>query len=141
MILKTTSFKLNSPNVIFDSIGGEVLVINLKVGHYFRLKEDSSALWSLIMSGNTLTEIIEFLSIPESQHDQILKFTQELVSLDLVLETEKIQGLQMNPQSLDCRNLTIEKFTDLEDILGLDPIHEVDESKGWPFSGSGEGIN
>ena len=26
----------------------------------------------------------------------------------------------------------IEKFTDLEDILGLDPIHEVDEEKGWP---------
>jgi hypothetical protein len=107
MILRTTSFKLNSPSVISDSIGGEVLVINLKVGHYFRLKEDSSVLWSLIMSGNTLTEIFEFLSIPESQHDQILNFIQELVSLDLVLETEKVQGLQMNPQSLDCRNLTI----------------------------------
>jgi hypothetical protein len=141
MIQEIKSFKLNSPSVIFDSVDDEVLIINLKVGHYFRLREDSSALWTLILGGNTLKEILEFLSIPESQREEILKFVQELVSLDLIIETEKTQSPQMNAQSLDCRNLMIEKFTDLEDILGLDPIHEVDASKGWPFSGSGEGTN
>ena len=141
MIQEMKSFKLNTPSVIFDSVDSEVLIINLKVGHYFRLREDSSALWTLIMGGNTLAEIFEFLSIPESQHEGILKFVQELVSLDLIIEIEKIQSPQINSQSLDCRNLIIEKFTDLEDILGLDPIHEVDASKGWPFSGSGEGAN
>jgi hypothetical protein len=137
MVLKTTSFRLNSPSVIFDSIDSEVLVIDLKVGHYFRLTGESSILWSLILSGSTLTEIFEYSSIPESQHEEVLKFVEELALLDLIIESEIIQRSQMNSQSLDGKNLIIEKFTDLEDILGLDPIHEVDASIGWPFSGSG----
>ncbi len=24
------------------------------------------------------------------------------------------------------------KYTDMQDLLLLDPIHEVDETKGWP---------
>ena len=27
---------------------------------------------------------------------------------------------------------SLESFSDLEDILGLDPIHEADPDKGWP---------
>ena len=26
----------------------------------------------------------------------------------------------------------IQKFTDMEDLLLIDPIHEVDEEAGWP---------
>ena len=42
MVQKETRFALNAPGVIFDEIDGEVLVIDLKVGHYFRLREGAS---------------------------------------------------------------------------------------------------
>jgi hypothetical protein len=29
---------------------------------------------------------------------------------------------------------TLENFTDLEDILRLDPIHEADPERGWPHA-------
>lgn len=138
MNIEFTRFALNAPGVIFDQIDGEVLVINLRIGHYFRLRESASRLWSLIISGNTFLEIIEISNSSQSNQDEILKFIMELLSLDLIVQTEEIQDVTPKPHSMDFSNPVIEKFTDLEDILGLDPIHEVDETKGWPFSGSNE---
>ena len=57
MVQKETRFALNAPGVIFDEIDGEVLVIDLKIGHYFRLREGASRLWNLIISGRTFLEI------------------------------------------------------------------------------------
>lgn len=135
MNVQLTRFALNAPGVIFDEIDGEVLVINLRIGHYFRLRESASRLWSLIISGKTFSEIIGTSNSSQSNQDEILKFMMELLSLDLIVQTEEIQNVTLKPHSMDFPNPIIEKFTDLEDILGLDPIHEVDETKGWPFSG------
>ncbi len=43
------------------------------------------------------------------------------------------QGSQVNISTSkdDFTNPVLEKFTDMADLLLLDPIHEVDES-GWP---------
>jgi hypothetical protein len=37
-----------------------------------------------------------------------------------------------NPEPWTFAGFTLESFSDLEDILGLDPIHEADPDKGWP---------
>jgi hypothetical protein len=141
MVHKEARYALNAPGVIFDEIDGEVLVIDLKVGHYFRLRESASRLWTLIINGNTFLEIIEISnSTPPNQQD-IDQFILELLSLNLIVQSNDVNHTQTNLRSMDLSNLKIEKFTDLEDILGLDPIHEVDASKGWPFSGSGEKTN
>ena len=137
MVQKETRFALNAPRVIFDEIDGEVLVIDLKIGHYFRLREGASRLWNLIISGSTFLEIIEISNNDPPNRQDIDQFILELLSLNLIVQSNDVNHTQTNLRSMDLSNLKIEKFTDLEDILGLDPIHEVDASKGWPFSGSG----
>jgi hypothetical protein len=32
----------------------------------------------------------------------------------------------------------LEGFTDLEDLLLLDPVHEVEPSRGWPYAATAE---
>lgn len=141
MVQKETRFALNAPRVIFDEIDGEVLVIDLKVGHYFRLRKGASRLWTLIISGSTFLEIIEISNNDPPNRQDIDQFILELLSLNLIVQSNDANHTQTNLRSMDLSNLKIEKFTDLEDILGLDPIHEVDASKGWPFSGSDEKTN
>jgi hypothetical protein len=141
MVHKEARFALNAPGVIFDEIDGEVLVIDLKVGHYFRLREGASRLWTLIIDGNTFLEIIEISNKAPPNQQDIDQFILELLSLNLIVQSNDVNHTQTNLRSIDLSNLKIEKFTDLEDILGLDPIHEVDASKGWPFSGSSEKTN
>ena len=141
MVQKETRFALNAPGVIFDEIDGEVLVIDLKVGHYFRLRKGASRLWILIISGSTFLEIIEISNNDPPNRQDIDQFILELLSLNLIVQSNDANHTQTNLRSMDLSNLKIEKFTDLEDILGLDPIHEVDASKGWPFSGSDEKTN
>ena len=59
-----------------------------------------------------------------------------LVAEDLIVEAPEVDTAagtasgSVSPWTF--AGFTLESFSDLEDILGLDPIHEVDPNKGWP---------
>jgi hypothetical protein len=40
------SYKVNSPGVIHDEIDSEVVIVDLNIGHYFRINKESSQLWN-----------------------------------------------------------------------------------------------
>lgn len=40
---------------------------------------------------------------------------------------------ELQPWAADA--LRLERFTDMEDMLALDPIHEIDGTFGWPKPG------
>jgi hypothetical protein len=55
----------------------------------------------------------------------------------LLRVAERVQNgadASVEPAPWEFGGFTLEEFTDLEDILGLDPIHEVDPEKGWPHA-------
>jgi hypothetical protein len=54
-----------------------------------------------------------------------------LVADDLIVEAPEADTA-VNPEPWTFAGFTLESFSDLEDILGLDPIHEADPDKGWP---------
>ena len=55
-----SSYKVNSPGVIHDEIDGEVVIVDLNIGHYFRINKISSQLWNLIIKGNSVSQILTF---------------------------------------------------------------------------------
>ena len=110
MVQKETRFALNAPGVIFDEIDGEVLVIDLKVGHYFRLREGASRLWILIISGSTFLEIIEISNNDPPNRQDIDQFILELLSLNLIVQSNDVNHTQTNLRSMDLSNLKIEKL-------------------------------
>jgi hypothetical protein len=60
------------------------------------------------------------------------KIVQNLLNLQIICEAAEQSNPITKLSKWKYTKFEIEKFTDLEDILGLDPIHEVDEEKGWP---------
>jgi hypothetical protein len=55
-----------------------------------------------------------------------------LVAEDLIVEAPEVDTASGSVSPWTFAGFTLESFSDLEDILGLDPIHEVDPNKGWP---------
>src|SRR3954471_2180926 len=46
-----TRHRVNSPNVIYETIEGEVILIDLKTGTYYSLRKVGAAIWQGIIAG------------------------------------------------------------------------------------------
>lgn len=139
--MKGESYRLNSPGVISDQIDGEVLVIDLTIGHYFRITGATLHLWNLLISGVNVSQIFDSCNNFLEKKNEIEMHIEALVSNNLIVPNLKESSEIEKIESWKFETFVIEKFTDLEDILGLDPIHEVSAEKGWPESGAPKHTN
>ncbi len=126
--------RINQPSVIFDESEGVIVVINLLTGHYFRLGEGTSPLWDLLATGCTFESLVESCRNPEDLVRDWPSIRSELLKHELVVLNVASETNSDGHDAWDYSTFSIEPFTDLEDILGLDPIHEVDPGKGWPHA-------
>jgi hypothetical protein len=50
-------FRVSNPNVMSETIDGEVIIINLATGTYYSLKDVGAEIWSLVDGGATAEDI------------------------------------------------------------------------------------
>ena len=127
----TAWFRVNSPAVVFDASADDTVIINLVSGRYFRLDAASSLAWNALVASGSRGA---FASSATNESD-LLAYMDDmiarLVAEELIVEAPA-DAACANPEPWTFAGFTLETFSDLEDILGLDPIHEVDPNKGWP---------
>jgi hypothetical protein len=141
-------FKVNSPQIIQETIDGEVVIVNMDNGNYYSLDNVGAAIWSLIESGAAVSEVVDRMTQRyEGNHvdieNAVNQFVAELQQQALIVPDgakepgKGSKGLGMRVESgADIARLRFEVpilhiYTDMQDLLLLDPIHEVDET-GWP---------
>ncbi|HCR86240.1 MAG TPA: hypothetical protein DIV86_06140, partial [Alphaproteobacteria bacterium] len=61
-------------------------------------------------------------------------FFANLLEEKLIKETQNISSELKEGITVDVNNFQVEIFTDMQDLLGLDPIHEVEPEAGWPLA-------
>lgn len=139
--------EVSSPQVIHETIDGEVIIINLATGTYYSLKGSGADIWELVQqpAGSGESEIIDALdarySAPRIRLEATVRsFLFELVQEGLVSPAPEGSdaGLAefLEPNRGDDAQQAfeppmLEKFTDMQDLVLLDPVHEVAEM-GWP---------
>jgi hypothetical protein len=127
-------FEIKSPEVVYDEIDGEYVIVDLASGKYFRIQGESSKLFALVISGQELqTNKNSFSSRTAELIDSTVR---TLVDNSIIREAtaQNSAGSLDETVSFDLNEFVIEEFTDLQDIIGLDPIHEVDLNQGWPIA-------
>lgn len=138
--------RINTPNVVGEEFEGEVVVVNLESGFYFSLMGSAKEIWNnLAQASASPASIVAALErgLDCSGHDVasiVPPFLIEMVNLELLVfdERENTPGSVAPERSeAETRQLfeapRVETFNDLQDILLLDPIHDVDEA-GWPMA-------
>ncbi len=133
------SLKVNVPHIVHEIFSDdEAAIINLKTGNYYSLNPTGAEVWSLIEKNATSEEIIEVFSEcykNESVEDVIKKFVTELLEEDLIIESEeniqKTQELRLEKANGNFVEPEMERFGDMQELLLLDPIHDVDDA-GFP---------
>ena len=131
------SYELNEPAVVAETIDGEAVIINLERGIYFSIKGAGLAIWTDLLEGAPLPLIASRLADHAGvDHPNVAReveaFVTHLVDEGLLRRSDRpaveprfvLDTIQYAVPALD-------KYTDMEALLLLDPIHDVDEA-GWP---------
>lgn len=124
-------YTLCTPHVISEEAAGETVVINLETGSYYNLNAHASALWALLAAGLDSDALLA--ACPgDAAKEQARHFLDRLAGEGLIRESRTAVPL---PEDLrvSWHELDFQTFTDMQELLGLDPIHEADESAGWPL--------
>ena len=131
----TAWFRLNSPAVVFDASADDTVIINLVSGRYFRLDADSSLAWNALLAAGSREAFVASVSnateLGDTLDSNIDDMIAALTAEDLIVPAPESDAAA-DTASWAFAGFSLESFSDLEDILGLDPIHEVDPDKGWP---------
>jgi hypothetical protein len=145
--METKHYVLNKPYIVYETIEGETIVMNLKNGFYYSFDGIGPVVWGLIVLGASEAQIHLLLHelYPDCHLDLKTladEFLEQLKLNELITEkgTEQTDPPVLNALELLAEPLFSEvklkqplfqRYADMKDVLLLDPIHDVD-AKGWP---------
>lgn len=130
-------YTLNTEDITHEKIEDEIIAINLKTGTYYSFTGSASIIWTLILEKWTPDEIASHLASllkkgPEEFLADITGFLDFAVNENLVIPADDIRNESiLLPLLQEYKQPVFDKFTDMQELLLVDPIHEVTE-EGWP---------
>jgi hypothetical protein len=137
-------YRVNTPPVIHELLDGEVIVVNLDTGTYYGIPSTGAQIWSLVTQGASLDETVTALLGRHETTQAVVEpavqaFVDELVGEELLEAAAEGDGPAAQPTVLPDNGEArapfeepkLLRYTDMQELLLLDPIHEVDE-RGWP---------
>lgn len=134
-------FKINTPAVVSEIIDGEAVIMNLQSGHYYSTQHSGCLLWQGLEQGKSDQQLLADLSATFDADPPILASTlaafldsllaQELISATPAAPTTPPATLATPHQRRPFSAPVLNVYTDMQDLLLLDPIHDVADS-GWP---------
>lgn len=121
------------PSVVDEEMEGELLAIDDMTGKYFAVRGSGLWLWQMLRAGVDLDEVKAVLD-PAASSD-VDRFVAELDGAGLLVEsmTAGCTGDLVAPDPWTTPEFEV--HDDLQDLLLLDPIHEVSDD-GWPNMGT-----
>lgn len=121
--------ELDSPTVISDEVGDEVLAINIATGAYYVIAPSSLGVWQALSTGVPASQLLKGPTDPRTE--ALGEFLAALVDGGLLREATTVS----NPTAeipWSGSDLSVEEHTDLADLIWLDVIHDADQEVGWP---------
>jgi hypothetical protein len=140
-MLSATRYAVRAPAVVHEVIDGEAVIINLESGAYFSADGASAVAWQGIAGGASPADLAAMIAERYEGDGATIAaavegFVETLLHAGLIRPAEL--GDANSPAELPAAaarpafaGLALRGFTDLQELLLLDPIHEVDET-GWP---------
>jgi|HubBroStandDraft_6_1064221.scaffolds.fasta_scaffold1262042_2 Coenzyme PQQ synthesis protein D (PqqD) len=135
-------YYIDKSKVTHDRLEDEVIIINVATGSYFSGSGSAADVWSLVSRGTSIADTVRRLAAEYScDEETVARDVSECI--DLLVERGLIQqndeGPDLKAQLVPLRagrtswiTPTFDEYTDMWDLIRLDPIHEADEF-GWPI--------
>lgn len=134
-------YRVSGPRVIFENVDNELILVHMERGTYYSTDEVGALMWAMIESGASAEDLRAALDArydanPETIADAVAEFLarllrEELVTVEDVWGPQPIRAPRPEAVRLPFRPPVLNVYQDMQDMLSLDPIHDV-EAAGWP---------
>ena len=127
--------------VMSEILDGEAVIVDLRTGRYHAAQGVAATAWSVLGSGADLDTIVSEVArvhapVPADVKARMSAFVDQLLAAELIVEVAgsaasvsfaSATGGAPSPWN----DPVLESHNDLEDLLLLDPVHDVG-ADGWP---------
>lgn len=143
----TLRFRINTPNVVAETLDGETTIVDLEKGIYYALNGSGSLIWDELISGTSQAEVAGVVTHTFGIGDEeagrsVGDLIGQLAEAGLIVEngsapSNGTPAISDRPAAAGngARAGYVEPklsvYTDMQELLLLDPIHETDDA-GWP---------
>jgi hypothetical protein len=144
--LATEQVQIDGQQVIHETVDGEVILIALQTGCYYSLDGTGAEVWTGLVEGRSCSEVAAELgrrysaepgAIPAAVSELVgLLVDEQLVTPASNGSTPAAGAPHVNgdpPPETPFAAPVLHKFTDMQDFLLVDPIHDVSDA-GWPHA-------
>jgi hypothetical protein len=138
----TTYFRVNTPRVAHETIDGETIMLDYETGAYFSMNDIGAEIWRLMQSRTpeqiSAVLIQRYAGEPNHILEMVKQFLEKLHAEMLIIPVNDgavpfcQDEIEIPTENRPFTPPEFHKYTDMEDLLLLDPIHDVDEL-GWPM--------
>ena len=132
------NYVLNENKMFADITDGIAIVINSETGVYYGFNELATSIFENFMKGvssdKVISELKTLAQAPVDIEKRVETFIKELVSLEILIESSSKETLAQTPEIIALNSdfvMEIKEYTDAQELLLADPIHEVKEESGW----------
>lgn len=136
-------FQIDRSAVASEVIDGEAIILHHGSGDYFSTDGVGAVIWQWLgesKSANQITRLLK-VSFPQASADiagAVDAFLTNLLKHELIREVASDGAMPPAPAQ-QATNLgddftppILHVYSDMREVLLLDPIHEVEEVAGWP---------
>lgn len=136
-----TRFDVDGARFLSDPLDGEVIVMDMLKGKLFLLEEGAALVWERVLKGQSRNSIMTGILSHYGSADQAAAeaFLNRLLALGLMSENLSA-GADAPGEASDAwppvlGELRLTEYDDMTNIITMDPIHDIDPQRGWPFEG------
>lgn len=146
--MATERIRIDPQEVIHETVDGEVILIGLQTGCYYSLEGSGAEVWAGLVAGRSSSEVAAELgrlysaepgAIPNAVSDLIARLVEERLAVPLhsngAMPGAGDPQQEGSPTRPPFPPPVLHKFTDMQDFLLVDPIHDVGDA-GWPHAPS-----
>ncbi len=143
------TYQINAPAVAYQHVEDEAILIQFDSGCYYSTDKLGAEILSLLQQSVSAVTVVQILAdrhcvdVP-TVYGVVKPFLEHLCAENLVVAQPGAVGVGASdwpssaPNGSARQRLPIEppvlhKYTDLQDLLLLDPIHDTDDA-GWPVA-------
>jgi hypothetical protein len=134
-------FRLNSPPVVLETVDEETIIVNLESGCYYDLNHTGGRLLEALAAGADAEAATALVAAaygvePDDLSEDAGALLERLLAEGILAAANgdgppAASASEAGPATRPFEAPRLGKYTDMQELLLLDPIHEVDET-GWP---------
>ena len=146
LVLSTAErFKVNAPEVAWEDFDGEAVIVNLETGEYFSTQGVGAEIWRRLAAGSPVAAVEKALLARfdverDAASTAVEGFVSSLCEHGLLVpvagadDSAEPEAVPAASEKRPFLSPSLEKYSDMQDLLLLDPIHETTD-RGGPSEG------